>query len=35
MANGNEKTKEAADYVCPAVNEDGIAKALKHFGLID
>ena len=35
MANGNEKAKAAADYVCPAVNEDGIAKALKHFGLIE
>lgn len=35
MANGNEQTKKAADYVCPAVNEDGIAFALKHFGLID
>lgn len=35
MGNGNENAKKAADYICPAVNENGIALALKHFGLID
>ncbi|MFB0974390.1 MAG: HAD hydrolase family protein [Bacteroidales bacterium] len=33
MANGNEATKAAADYVTDAVDEDGISKALHKFVL--
>ena len=35
MGNGGDAVKAAADYVTDAVDEDGIAKALRHFGLID
>ncbi len=35
MGNGEPEVKEAADYVTSDIDEDGIAKALRHFGLID
>ncbi len=35
MGNGEPDVKEAADYVTSDIDEDGIAKALRHFGLID
>lgn len=34
MGNGKEKVKAAADYVTDTVENNGIEKALKHFGLI-
>lgn len=34
MGNGKESLKRAADYVTTSVDDDGIANALKHFGLI-
>lgn len=34
MGNGMVATKEAADYVTDTNNHDGIAKALKHYGVI-
>ena len=34
MGNANEEVKAAADYVTTSVDEDGIYKALKHFGVI-
>lgn len=34
MGNAGTHVKAAADYVTASVDEDGIAKALKHFGLI-
>lgn len=34
MGNGVEEAREAADFVTKPVLEDGIACALKHFGLI-
>ena len=35
MDNGVEKLKQKADYVTTSVDDDGIANALKHFGIID
>lgn len=35
MGNAIDKVKEAADYVTDTVDNDGIEKALRHFGLID
>jgi len=35
MGNGKEEVKQVADYVTATVDEDGWAKAVKHFGLID
>lgn len=35
MANGTNAAKAAADYVTDAVDADGVAHALRHFGLID
>lgn len=35
MGNGQIHVKEAADYVTDTVENDGIAKALTHFGLFD
>ena len=35
MGNATDNVKEAADYVTDTVDNDGIYKALKHFGLID
>ena len=34
MANGSPKLKELSDIVCPAVEEDGMAKAFAQLGLI-
>jgi len=34
MGNAAEPTKSAADYVTADIDDDGIAKALKHFNLI-
>ena len=34
MGNGADAVKAAADYVTDNVDRDGIAKALKHFGLL-
>ena len=34
MGNGVESVKEAADYVTADIDDDGIEKALIHFGLI-
>ena len=34
VASGGEEIKAMADYITDAVNEDGIYKAFKHFGLI-
>ena len=34
MGNAEETTKAAADYVTADIDDDGIAKALKHFHLI-
>ena len=33
MANGSETLKNMADLICPAVAEDGIAKAFEQLGL--
>ena len=34
MGNASEQVKQAAQYVTAPIDEDGIAKALKHFGII-
>ena len=34
MGNANETVKAEADYVTDTVDQDGIAKALQHFGLV-
>ena len=34
MGNAKDDVKAAADYVTDSVDEDGIFKALKHFGVI-
>ena len=34
MGNANDEVKAAADYITASVDEDGIYKALKHFGVI-
>ena len=34
MGNANEEVKKEADYVTTSVDEDGIANALKHYGVI-
>ncbi len=34
MGNGTEKLRNSADYVTASVDDDGIMKALLHFGLI-
>ncbi len=34
MGNAKEEVKKVADYVTTSVDEDGIANALRHFGLI-
>lgn len=33
MANGSENLKKISDYVCPSVEEDGLAKAFASLGL--
>ena len=35
MGNADEKVKAVADYVTADIDDDGIEKALKHFGLIE
>ena len=35
MGNADDKVKAIADYVTDTVENDGIEKALRHFGLID
>ena len=35
MGNASDEVKAAADYVTDTVDDDGIEKALRHFGLID
>ena len=35
MGNAAESVKAAADYVTDTIDNDGIEKALRHFGLID
>lgn len=35
MGNGCAAAKEAADYVTDAIWDDGIVKALRHFGIIE
>ena len=34
MGNANDDVKNAADYITTSVDENGIAHALKHFGII-
>ena len=34
MGSGMEELKEKADYITSGVREDGIEKALQHYGLI-
>ena len=34
MGNAEDEVKRAADYVTDAVDEDGVEKALRHFGVI-
>lgn len=34
MGNGMEELKQQAEYITASVMEDGVAKALRHFGLI-
>ena len=34
MENGADALKKISDYVCPAVQEDGLIKAFEHYGLI-
>ena len=35
MGNGSDLLKRKADYVTASVDDDGIEKALLHFGLIE
>ena len=35
MGNGSDAVKAAADYITDTVENNGIEKALKHFGLIE
>jgi len=35
MGNGQDVTKDSADYVTASNDEDGIQQALIHFGIID
>ena len=35
MGNASEEVKNAADYVTDTVDEDGLANALRHYGLIE
>ena len=34
MENGAEALKKISDYVCPSVENDGLAEAFRHFGLV-
>ena len=35
MGNAVDTAKEKADYITAHVDDDGVAKALRHFGLIN
>ena len=35
MANGSKALQAESDIICPAVTEDGLAKAFKDLGLCD
>ena len=35
MGNACEELKEVAAYVTASVDEDGVARALRHFGLVN
>ncbi len=35
MGNSGDEVKKAADYVTSDIDDDGVANALRHFGLID
>lgn len=35
MGNGTQVVKDAAEYVTASVSEDGVQKALQHYGFID
>ena len=35
MGNASDLVKSNADYVTADIDDDGIEKALKHFGIID
>lgn len=35
MDNGTQECKDAADYITDSCENDGLVKALRHFGLID
>ena len=35
MGNASENVKQIADYVTDTVDNDGILKALQHFGVIE
>ena len=34
MGNASDEVKAAADYVTTTVDDDGIAHALRHFGIV-
>ena len=34
MGNASDQVKEIADYVTDTVDDDGVLKALKHFGVL-
>ena len=34
MGNAAEEVRRAADYVTASIDDDGVALALRHFGLI-
>ena len=35
MGNGGQELKDAADYVAHDISNDGLYKALKHFGFVE
>ena len=35
VANAKDNVKAVADYIAPSVDEDGVAEALHHFGIVD
>ena len=35
MGNAGPEVKEAADYVTEHIDEDGLEKALRHYGLLE
>ena len=34
MGTASDEVKARADYAAPSVDEDGVARALEHFGLL-